>query len=200
VPRTYQVLGLGRGGTSAICAILHSLGIPVAIDWKPGLNWPAYCTYEDTDLNDSLRVLEAMPCPTSADTARLRAAIEKRNAAYSVWGFKTPFASRYQHLIAPLVRNLHVIYVGRDLVAILGREVAYGDWLDLGQWWRRTLQLERMLLWWLSEWTGPLVCVSYERLLKDPERAIRKLSPFLRVSPNEVQLAAACAAVTRPGK
>jgi len=157
--KTFICLGVARGGTSAVGGVMQRLGVQMGENLTNN--------YEDLDF-------------INKNQAHMRAAVEKRNEAHSVWGWKAPNAANYLEMLLPSVRNPHLIVVFRDTVATMKAHV---------RWHNRSQQLavhEIMLQqqknWFLLErWQIPTALVSYEKAILAPEVFVPQMADFLSV-------------------
>jgi hypothetical protein len=163
-PRTYAIFGIPRGGTSMVGGLARLCGLPLG-DELPN-------NHEDPDFNfDLLRRDGQDPI------ARILAAIERRDAAHAVWGWKYPRAIRYLDEIRTRLRNPHLILVLRDPVAAGGRVIRKGqDALTTVQS-HQELQTRNLDL--AARWQVPTLLVSYERSADRPFRTAQDLAEFL---------------------
>lgn len=95
--RTYVVFGTRRGGTSMVAGAVRALGLDLG-------NVGGRRNNEDPQFQNR-----------SMDD--IRAAIERRDAARDVWGWKFPAAANYLPAIISSIRNPYFIVVYRDPVA-----------------------------------------------------------------------------------
>jgi len=163
-PRTYAIFGIPRGGTSMVGGLARLCGLSLG-DELPN-------NHEDPDFNfDLLRRDGRDPI------AQILGAIERRDAAHEVWGWKYPRATRYLDEIRARLRNPHLILVLRDPVAAGGRVIRKGqDPLATVQS-HQELQTRNLDL--AAGWQVPTLLVSYERSAARPFRAARDLAEFL---------------------
>lgn len=163
-PRTYVIFGIPRGGTSMIAGLARLSGLFLG-DGLPN-------NHEDADFNFDLHHRAGQD-----PLAHILAAIERRDAAHEVWGWKYPRASRYLDEIRPQLRNPHLILVLRDPVAAGGRVIRKGrDALETVQ---GHQQLQTRNLELIERWQVPTLLVSYERAADRPFRTARDLAEFL---------------------
>ena len=102
--RTYVVLGVSRGGTSAAAGILNFLGVPMGSTGEAPL-------FEDLPMNRAL----------SQGIESVETLIARNNAEKSVWGFKGNTITLPYEEIAMKMRNPVFIVIFRDLLAIANR-------------------------------------------------------------------------------
>ncbi|MFV8819967.1 hypothetical protein [Haliea sp. E17] len=102
--RTYVVLGVSRGGTSAIAGWLNILGVPMGRSGKPPL-------FEDLRMNRAL----------AAGIEAAEQQIAENNAEQPVWGFKGNAIQQPYGEIARRLRNPVFVVIFRDLLAIANR-------------------------------------------------------------------------------
>src|SRR5437763_817811 len=103
---TVVILGVPRGGTTMVAGVVQRCGINLGENLPPNLEDPAF----------------AGP-PIRA----MRKTIAERNEVNDIWGWKYPRAAGYLPHIARETRNLRLIAVWRDAVAISGHRIADGS-------------------------------------------------------------------------
>jgi hypothetical protein len=168
-PRTYAILGVPRGGTSMVAGVARLCGLDLGKDLPN--------THEDFDFNvDFLKRDGLEPVPA------IRAAVERRNAAHSVWGWKYPRSIRFLDQIRPGLRDPRLILVLRDPVASAGRPVRRlkQNPLEVVQ---DHLELQARNLELVSRWEVPALLVSYERAIDRPVELAEQLADFLGMPP-----------------
>jgi hypothetical protein len=102
--RTYVVLGVSRGGTSAAAGVLNLLGVPMGSTGEAPL-------FEDLPMNRAL----------SQGVESVEALIARNNDEKPVWGFKGNTITQPYEEIARRLRNPVFIVIFRDLLAVANR-------------------------------------------------------------------------------
>lgn len=186
--QTIVVTGTPRGGTTMIAEALAILGLPMGVTIPPPQD---YFNYEDPEFQGALHAEE----PEMVDTGRLRELVDRRNRAYSVWGFKLPMAINSLGLLERELRNPRFIFVFRDLVAISSREtIAAGiDGLD-GL--RRALKWQGRMVDFLGGSSSPCLLLSYEKGLQFPKLLLESLLGWCGLPTEGPKFDEACASVT----
>ncbi len=165
--RTYVTLGLERGGTSAVAGIQRALGLYLG-EIEKGNN-------EDPDFQ-------------GYRLARIRSAINRRNKAHNIWGFKYPKAIMYMPQMIEHLRNPYFIIVYRDTIATA---ISHLGWT--GDKNRKPVPMA------VHEANGfsntntsfafatehPTLVMSHELVSRKPESAIDEIARFLGVEPPE---------------
>jgi pimeloyl-ACP methyl ester carboxylesterase len=156
--RTYICLGVARGGTSAVAGVMQRLGIFMGDDLPNN--------YEDPRFG------------AGQPPARMRAAIEERNQAHDIWGWKFPAAANYAEGLYASLRNPYLVVVFRDLAATMkghmrwhNREVALAA---------HEILVQQQKNWFLVErWRVPTLLVSYEKAMLEPSLFVQELAGHL---------------------
>lgn len=103
--KTFIVVGVARGGTSAVAGSLGSLGVFM------GANAPKPI-YEDFDLSRKLE---------SGNYQEAFQLIKQYDESHAVWGFKRPSIINYFDRLHPMLRNPIYLFVFRDIFSIANR-------------------------------------------------------------------------------
>jgi len=161
--KTVVLIGNARGGTSVFAGIIHHLGIRVTDD--PGL------TFEDLAINR---------CLVDDDLVTFKNIVKDYDLKYPAWGFKYWKTLNHIDKILPLIRNSHIINIFRDPVAITTRQHQMDGtndrWATVNQYYYKQFKLVNM--------KRPQLLVSYDRLLKQPQRTVIEIRDFLKLSEN----------------
>lgn len=108
------------------------------------------------------------------------AEIERRNAAYGVWGFKNPYGASVVRRAARSVREPYFVAVFRDPAAVTAQLQRRG-----GGGWEAHMPVvvERYaaLVAALREARRPTLWVSYDKVLRFPHRFVEQLAAFVGV-------------------
>ena len=170
---TYVVLGVSRGGTSAVAGLLSEFGVHMGRTGKAPL-------YEDLGINRALA--------KGMDEFKQRALAN--NEAHSNWGFKGNAITHPFEDIAQVLRNPIFVVVFRDLAAIAVRAKLSADRDVLSILQRQTLEYSRIIEF-LAAGRYRSVVISYEKLLAYPENVIDLLADSIGLKPtDEVRQAA----------
>jgi len=159
--KTAVILGVARGGTTLVAAILQALGVYMGDRLGPVL--------EDTALSEAIE---------GADLATLDDLIAARNRRFRVWGWKRPAALRTADTWQPRLRHPHIIAVYRDPFAIANRNriSMLGNPL---QGIRRANRELRNLTDFIAASELPLLVCSYEKAMLSPNSFIPAVDRFL---------------------
>ncbi len=181
--RTVIVVGVMRGGTSALSAILCAAGVNMGLDWA---------NHED------LGMVRAV-CDREGN---VRDVIAQRNRN-DVWGFK---ATRFMDTRQPDelhsdFRNPCYAIAFRDPVAITQTHLAMSGGAGAeGVFLQMVQQQQQMVDWVMKLPMAPKALVSYQRILQQPAQLCSDLLDWLRLSPaTSQQRASAVAAISRQG-
>ena len=162
--RKVLITGLGRSGTSAVASIFHHIGFFLGTE----ANAPIY---EDILLRAALSEgrIEDILSSLSNDSER-----------YPLFAWKDPklFSDAVSKLIDSLNNDWLLVLVFRDPVAIALRRVyqenaAFLHYLD------RAVHFQNKLARFANKSNKPLLLISYEKLLTQPERVIKGILEFI---------------------
>ncbi len=209
--RIFVVLGMHRGGTSAVARSLPALGVSLGEAMLPARPDNPSGFWEDRDvvaLNDkvfaalglewhSLACIseDALGAP-SLDALRSEASalLEARLAGARAWGFKDPRTSRLLGFWEPVLAKLHLepvrlIAVRNPLSVATSLQTRDGLRPEKGLllW---ALHMVPLLRYGVGPWTA---VVDYDRLLADPEAELARIAPVLGLSTPGPEAAAAYA-------
>lgn len=163
--KTIAVIGLPRGGTSVVAAVLDAIGIYMG----ERSELQAGGAFETEVFMGKHRDLWGNE-------------INRRNSLHKLWGWKNPQGVAMLANIPKGMRNVHCVYVFRDPVAMAEGQINRGNpqpsvsTLDSAL--REYSELYKAVL--ASSYPGLLV--SYERILSRPAVFIAALAAFLNVS------------------
>ena len=164
--KTVVVLGLIRGGTSAVAAILHALGIDFGVGWS---------NHEERE-----RGIVFADKPTKA-----MGLISKLNAKHNAWGLKVPrlVDSWGAANLHKALRNPYYVIVTRDVTAITSTHLGMTDEPNSpsSTFWKQCLIQANFRSWVAGLPKAPKIAVSYERLLSQTGRTVEQLAKFIDV-------------------
>lgn len=166
---TVAILGVPRGGTTMVAAVVNALGI----DLGPTEELKKY-HYEDQTIN-------------SPHLEQQTAYVNQRNRERDVWGWKNPVGLSVISGISSYLRNPHLIFVFRDLLSSVQGEMRFDEKYSISP--RRTFEelaqitVDRwsQTLRFINHSTFPILLVSYERALLHREKFVSELAQFLSV-------------------
>jgi hypothetical protein len=166
--RKVLVTGLGRGGTSAIGALLFHAGFNMSGDGNVD---DVY--FEDERLRSML---------LASDFERLEAELTFRTAKHPLVAWKDPklYSGQGLQLVQRLPRDWIVIAVFRDPVAIVSRRLVT-DESSFAESMSRVLRFMRKLYEFLAEVekSKTVIYVSYEKLITEPVASISRILHLL---------------------
>lgn len=171
---TVCVMGMPRGGTTMVAAVVHALGVNLGPDHDLG-NFH----YEDQTMNR----------PYLNEQHEY---IKKRNVEHDVWGWKDPGAVHPFKELAYALRFPRVIMVFRDPLAVIQGEMRfdreYGvDPRPMGALFDNINDRMRKNWEFVSNTSIPTLLVSYERAMNKPEKFIDEVIEFLQLTPDGEQ-------------
>lgn len=173
--RTYVVLGVSRGGTSAAAGILNALGVPMGKTGEAPL-------FEDLPMNRAL----------SKGIDATVAQIDKSNSENPIWGFKGNAITLPYDEIAHRLRNPVFIVIFRDLLAIANRaRLSAGR--DVASIMQRQAREYQRIIDFVSMGEYYSVLVSYEKLCIYPNEVVTALASSAGLSATTDQQATAAA-------
>jgi len=191
--RTYVIGGNGRGGTSMVAGVAHLLGLELNPSGPGNLeSRPIVALARGRNPENSL---ENLDLSRDEIMRRLGEQIDAFNAKDEVWGWKDPSAENYILDILGHIRNLHLIVVFRDPVAVATALLGANDTARH----RARIQSEyqgpgalaaedafrtaddRYTRYWnlALELGCPTLLVSYERGRANPEQLAAEMAEFL---------------------
>lgn len=153
---TVAILGVTRGGTTMVAGVAKRCGLPIGTNLLGNL--------EDPDF-------------VSKDLAHMTAAVAMRNASMKVWGWKYPRAALYLPELLPTLRNPRVVMIWRDLLAGVSRRVARGDSIQESL--LSAARVQRKNLQLVDANPCPILHVSYEKAILDPDPFVETLAAFV---------------------
>ena len=170
---TAIVIGLPRGGTSAVASVLDALGVWMG-ERRDLLNGGSF----------------ENPAFNQKDMTNWEGEVAKHNKLHSVWGFKNPYGPSVLKGLPSNLRNPHLIYILRDAAALAQRwqqlgwlpdrgfsqKAGFLDYLTAAR-----QQIDRLLDSLATQTLPSLVC-SYERILSAPGLFALALQDFLGLS------------------
>lgn len=177
---TVLVLGTPRGGTSVVAGICHMLGVPMGIDIDES-------NMEDREFR---RILAGGDVRTGAREYFTRARHRR-----SLVGVKSPVVIDRLGEFYSAVTEPVLVVVSRDVYATAQREECSGQEFFASL--REVIRRKFAVLDFVEETDAPLLVVSYERLLQDPDRAVGSLALFITGS-HDQDLVGRTAALVRP--
>ena len=157
---TIVILGVPRGGTTMVAGVAQRCGLPIGENLLENL--------EDPDFHNQ-------PVPD------MRLTIEKRNAAFDVWGWKYPRAADYLVALLPQLRNPRLVVVFRDVVANMAR-ILKPDESEMKAL-RTVFNMQRKNIELIEAAQLPTLLVSYEKAIHNPLNFAGDLASFMRLPP-----------------
>jgi len=206
-PKEIIILGMHRSGTSMLSGILDRLGINMGDD-QPGrqLSNPLG-HYEDRDLlslNEYIlsQAGGSWDNPPPADQIQNQAAnlndkiqkniLDKRLANQDQpWGWKDPRTSLTINLYLPYLRNPYIIWSNRDPVSI-SDSLWVRNKIPAHEANKLTDYYQGQIIDFVGQHPQlPVLEISYQDMIDQPDYWIRKIVNFLDLDVDEVQLAKA---------
>ena len=184
---TVAIVGVPRGGTTMVAAVVDALGI----DLGPRADLEGW-HFEDQTMHSpyiDVQIKYAM----------------KRNAEHSRWGWKDPTGLSSVRNVLFALRNPRIVMVFRDPLATIQGEMRFDAVNEISP--RRTVSdLYAQTMEWLKyhfdfavQTAFPVLLVSYERAMTYPDRFLSELTGFLGIQPTDEQRADALARIERRG-
>lgn len=165
--RTVVVMGISRSGTSMTALVLDALGVFMGSEKKDA-------SFEDHEVFGALE--------KNSNTDLFKELVQERNKKYTTWGWKRPDAITYVNKFEPLISRPHYIIMFRDHLAISMRNMIANDTdavtnLDIAQ------KRFNKIINFIKSTKHPLLLVSYEKAIQNPETFIENLIRFLQINP-----------------
>jgi len=172
--RTFVVFGVGRSGTSMVAGVLARLGVNM------GENSTIY--YEDTEI---LRVAKAFDEDLWVE--KLTPIFERKNREFDVWGFKVPALAGKAVRLAKILRNPYFIFIFRDPVAVAVRNLITVNF-DVAHSMTATLHMNQIFVNYINQSKIPLMALSYEKSIINPEEVVRKIAEFSGLDSDDARI------------
>ncbi len=165
---TVPIVGIPRGGTSMVAAVVHSLGVPLG----PQAELDAW-HFEDQTMHQANLEVQV-------------ACVGRRNAAHQRWGWKDPVGISAVKVLLFALRAPRVIIVCRDWLATIQGELRFDaangiPERSLAELARQNLEWTKALVDFASQTCLPTLIVSYELAMREPDKFIGELCQFLGV-------------------
>jgi len=175
--RTIVIVGVERGGTSMVAAVVRALGINLGD--RAGHN------HED-------------PKFLTDDREKLLVQIKQNNSRHNVWGFKLPKASLMIDFYNESLRNPYYILVFRNIAATVDSWCTRGtnDPFETG---KHAIKYYLKALEDMQFTNRPTLFVSYERACQNVDLFVDELAEFLGVELDEENKNRACSMVSGDG-
>lgn len=171
--KTILVLGVGRGGTSAVAGCLRELGVvfpnahSLKHEWSPLIK---------TD--------------GSVDREQTRTIFERINLQHNVWGWKSPADAFHVEDFISLVREPRIVVVYRNPLDILN-STAKHDGTPFEAQIQNVAEVQLQLANIVTYANAPIAALSYEQLTESPQRLVEELRHWLGLTPTKAQIDAA---------
>ncbi|MEP5765018.1 MAG: hypothetical protein ABJ308_10495 [Halieaceae bacterium] len=176
--KTLVVLGIARGGTSAIAGALHELGIFTgALSAGP--------VFEDVNLSASIE------SGTAEDVQRI---IDEYNGQHKVWAYKRPRLLYHVADVHAQFRNPVYIVIFRDVFAAAQRTRISGG-VDIFLTMKKLLADTGRIVDFIDSRRPNVILVSYEKLLAHPELLVDELIKLSGTGASEDARLAAIASI-----
>lgn len=178
-PASIIVVGLSRGGTSAIAKSLHTIGVSMGKRFDVPI-------YEDIDLAEALR---------SQDWGRLKSLIREHESAGQKFAWKCPDIHHHLSRINKLFKNPHYVFVYRDILAVsMRRNLVHGTSISDAM--SNSLAGYQNILRFIQQAKPNALHVSFEKLLHDKKGYAEALLNFCGIEPGKEQVESVMEAVT----
>jgi hypothetical protein len=176
-PKTVLVVGVPRGGTSSVAAVLDGLGVHMG---EP----------EDMASGGSFE----NKIFVRGSMADQEYEVSQLNERFDVWGFKNPYGRVTLDMLPSNVRNPCCIFVFRDLVALAQSRLYNTHPRKPYQSFERSANLLAQLMGCLSTVECPSLITSYEAIKSMPVQFVESVVRFLGLEPDATTI---CGAVGR---
>lgn len=167
----YIVVGVNRGGTSAIAASLHALGLELGENVHE-------TTFEHIDLAQAVR---------SRKWRHFKELIADAERSSAKFAWKFPSSNMHLKKVHSYFSNPYYIFVYRDLFAIANRKSVTLD-LDMTDALQENLDAYQRIVSFVKRYKPRALHVSYEKLLLNPREYALALAGFCDVEPTEERL------------
>lgn len=187
LPMTVPIVGIPKGGTTMVAAVVHALGVYLGpMDELKEYN------FEDQTMHQP-------------HLERVYPEIKVRDSMYSMWGWKDPVGISSVRQVMFALRNPRLIMVFRDMLASIQGTMRFDEAHNIDP--RRGFKelAEQTLSWWggnfdyILKSSVPTLLVSYERAMSMPEQFVEEVISFLGVAPSSQQREDALARIGKGG-
>lgn len=159
--RQFIVVGVQRGGTSAIAAALQALGISLGDNYHSPI-------YEDLEMAKAFR---------SGNWKKLQQLIMAYEQEYQQFAWKLPDSNSKLARISRLFSNPSFIFVYRDICAIANRKQSVQN-VTLVEAMKSSLTAYNRIVKFVEKNDYPALHISYEKLLQDTQGHLRQIADF----------------------
>ena len=177
--QTIILFGNPRGGTTMIANVVRSMGVFLGDDLPVNL--------EDSSFNWDVLARQNSTWTKAEKLVSIRQAIDKRNSAHDVWGWKYPRIDTYFNDVESDLVNPMLICVFRDIVASTWRGVVRRNEPPMNSL-RRALEMQATNLDLVDKSGFPALLISYEKAIADPLGLTSSLSRFMSLNLSDEQL------------
>lgn len=176
--RTYVITGNGRGGTTMVAGVAQRLGLELSAGAPRNMEDPFFATQAQGYNPERGHWGEKLAISKAEIINRLKETCARRNEEFPIWGWKDPNVSQYLNDISAAIRNLQLIIVFRDPVAVTtalmaANHIAPETAID------SVMTQFATLLRLAKQLNCPTLLVSYERARLAPNRLAAELADFL---------------------
>jgi len=187
------VIGLHRGGTSAVAGVLHHLGVHMGDDLLPPSPHNPKGYFEDrkfVELHDQI-IGDWKDPQVNFEPYReaYTALVRERERQHELWGIKDPRMCFIFSYFARIARGCRAISVCRDprlcaesLFARGGHTLEEAAVISWNYWHAKYRQLDNFPC---RTEQGRYTFVDYEQLLADPEYVVREIAAFVGLEPTQ---------------
>lgn len=159
--RTYVVLGVSRGGTSAVAGLLNIFGVPMGRSGRAPL-------FEDLRMNRAL----------GRSLSEAYDIVEENNRDAAVWGFKgNAIPLTDLDTVASKLRNPVFVVIFRDLLAIANRAKLSAD-RDIAWVLEKQAEQYSQIVQFIAAQEYYAVLLSFEKLNAYPEEVVNRFGPM----------------------
>lgn len=166
--RQFIVVGVQRGGTSAIAATLEALGVSLGDNYHEP-------NFEDLGLANAFR---------AGDWKKVATLINNYEEKYEKFAWKLPDSNNKLQRISKLFSNPNFIFVYRDIFAIASRK-QYVHGGDISDAMHSSLAAYKRILKFTDNNSFPALHISYEKLLLSKEAHLRELAEFCDIEASD---------------
>ncbi|MHC4302554.1 MAG: sulfotransferase domain-containing protein [Planctomycetota bacterium] len=179
--RTVLVVGQPRGGTSAVAGVLDALGVYMGppAELRSGGSFESY-VFVHGSASEKL------------------AEVDRCNEEYDMWGWKQPFGISAMDLVPVTVRNLHCVFVMRDVAALAHAYVHHNNITQPQALKFAKGQNDALYDRFVTTDFSALL-LSYERLKEDPAQGVGQVIGFLGMLATEAEIGEAVERISSSG-
>lgn len=196
--KNFVVMAQRRSGSSMVAGMMHNLGIDMGPNAERASERNPHGFFEDEHFVQISREIISNVASGNATKAdldqqfrpRIKELVKQRNKANTVWGYKDVNQVQTHMLFRQHLKNPQYVFVWRNP---LDTALSLADWhdLDIPSALQAVNSNNGLMIDTIMVTQSPMLFLSYERVLKDPEKAVDDIIQFAELEPTKEQRKAA---------